>query len=593
MRGLRYLLVVLVAVAGLSLAVNLVYSRNPSMMPTPDSALAAPPAPVGARPAPAETAPSTPESARSSAPSQAERRTMATNAPAPTPARSRQPVRRQPPPAPPNAEPVHTAPATMPVAPAPAPASAPVEAPPAPWQATPRQIVRDSAYIMTNAGRLQAAIAVLDGWIRDHPADTAIALDLARLRARAGDWQGAIAQYSALIEQQRTAPLLFERGQTYLWSGDARRGEADLLASESMSPSAQAQRQLGDHYRWQGDLARAGRWYRLASRSAPGDTSLANSMQLLDRALDARLMTPGELSGGDLGSGVQVITDNEGFDLYSLRLAQALRLGTATALTVSGELRTASRATLAVGQTKLGSKGGDVSLASRFGSSKVTASVGVLDPDDLSSSIIRGSFSADGFVGNARLKAAVRRAPAYETLWAPRMIGISGSPSTTWSTQGSLSVPFGNAAELYTMGEFLSVSDDNSRTAFQLALRRRLPSYLSLLYAGSMMAYDRQTALYYSPARYLSQSLGLEFARYREQGLSFALRAMPGYAWMREPAGTADSTTRDLSAFQFTTGLELGYRRGAWDLLLSTGLSSGREGGYQSQNALLYLRRSW
>jgi hypothetical protein len=316
-------------------------------------------------------------------------------------------------------------------------------------------------------------------------------------------------------------------------------------------------------------------------------------MQLLDRALDARLMTPGELSGGDLGSGVQVITDNEGFDLYSLRLAQALRLGATTALTVSGELRTASRATLAVGQTKLGSKGGDVSLASRFGASKVTASIGVLDPDDLSSSIIRGSFSADGFMGNARLKAVVRRAPAYETLWAPRMIGVSGTPSTTWSTQGSLSVPFGTAAELYTMGEFLSVSDDNSRTAFQLALRRRLPSSLALLYAGSMMAYKRQTALYYSPARYLSQSLGLEFARYREQGLSFALRAMPGYAWMREPAGTADSTTRDLSAFQFTTGLELGYRRGAWDLLLSSGLSSGREGGYQSQNAFLYLRRSW
>ena len=107
------------------------------------------------------------------------------------------------------------------------------------------------------------------------------------------------------------------------------------------------------------------------------------------------------------------------------------------------------------------------------------------------------------------------------------------------------------------------------------------------------MSYDRQTALYYSPARYMSQSLGLEFARYREQGLSFALRATPGYAWMREPAGTADSTTHDLSAFQFTTGLELGYRRGAWDLLLSSGLSSGREGGYRSQNALLYVRRSW
>jgi hypothetical protein len=173
------------------------------------------------------------------------------------------------------------------------------------------------------------------------------------------------------------------------------------------------------------------------------------------------------------------------------------------------------------------------------------------------------------------------------------MIGVSGSPSTTWSTQGSVSIPFGQAAELYGMGELLTVSDDNTRTAFQLAVRQRLAGPFSLLYAGSLMAYEHQTSLYYSPARYVSQLAGLEFARYREEGLSFALRATPGYAWMREPAGTADSTTQDLSAFQFTSGLELGYRRAGWDLLLSTGLSTGREGGYRSQNALLFLRRSW
>jgi hypothetical protein len=62
---------------------------------------------------------------------------------------------------------------------------------------------------------------------------------------------------------------------------------------------------------------------------------------------------------------------------------------------------------------------------------------------------------------------------------------------------------------------------------------------------------------------------------------------------MREPAGTADSSTLDLTAFQFTTGLQLGYRRGAWDLLFSSGLSNGREGGYQSRIAALYLRRAW
>jgi hypothetical protein len=475
-------------------------------------------------------------------------------------------------------------------APAPAPA-----APPAPvWQATPRQLVRDSAYVMTSSGRLQAAIAVLDAWVRDHPSDSAIALDLARLRARAGDWPGSIARYTALIEQHRTPQLLFERGQTYLWSGDTRRGEADLLASEALSPRAETQRQLGDHYRWQGDFARSASWYRLALSSAPGDTSVRNSMRLLDRAVDARLLLPGELAGSDFGSGVQVVSDNAGFDLYSLRLSQAfsIPMGSSSVMTLSGEMRSATRMSLAGSESQLDAYGFDAALSSRVGASKLTATVGILDHGKVSS-ILRGSLTADGFLGNARLKASVRRMPAYESLWAPRMLGVAGSPATSLQTQGNLSLPFGSAGELFAMGEFLAVSDDNSRVAFQLATRRRLPLSFSLLYAASLMSYDRQTALYYSPARYLSQSLGLEFARYREQGLSFALRAAPGYAWMREPAGTADSTTRDLSAFQFTSGLELGYRRGAWDLLLSTGLSSGREGGYRSQNALLHLRRSW
>jgi tetratricopeptide (TPR) repeat protein len=191
-----------------------------------------------------------------------------------------------------------------------------------PWQATPRQLVRDSAYVIA-VRPPPAAIGVLDGWMQspDGRRDRAGAL-----RARARDWQGSIAQYSSLIEQNRSAPLLFERGQTWLWSGDARRGEADLLASEKMSPRAETQRQLGDHYRWQGEFAKSAAWYKRAMRSAPGDTGVRNSMRELDRAIDARLLNPGELAGSDFGSGVQVISDNAGFDLYALRLSWAFGL---------------------------------------------------------------------------------------------------------------------------------------------------------------------------------------------------------------------------------------------------------------------------
>ena len=586
MQGLKYFLVVLCAVAGLSIGVRMVYSHKPEtagqrsevrdQRPAGAPKPAAPPAALV--PPPAEKAPA--------------RKTGAGAATAPAKRRSVRPETSTALRSAPNvAVVVDSAPG---VVEPPKPATTVDTIKPAvedpPWQATPRQLVRDSAYVMVSSGRLAAAIGVLDGWMRNHPTDAEIGLDLARLRARAGDWQGSIAQYTSLIEQNRSGPLLFERGQTYLWSGDERRGEADLLASEKMSPSVETERQLGDYYRWQGDFAKSARWYKRAMRSAPADTGARTGMRLLDRAIDARLLQPGELTGNDFGSGVQVISDNAGFDLYALRLSQAFGFSASTVLTLSGELRSTTRMASGL-ETQLDGYGFDLAMSSRAGSSKLTASVGLLDHGD-DSPIVRGLVAADGFLGGARVRASVRRSPAYEVLWAPRMLGIAGSPATALQAQGSISLDR-ESGGAYAMGELLSVSDDNTRTAFQLALRRRLAGSLSIVHTSSLMAYDRQTALYYSPARYVSQALGLELARYREQGLSFALRATPGYAWIREPAGTADSTTLDLTAFQFSTGMDLGYRRGAWDLLLSTGLSSGREGGYRSQNAVLYLRRSW
>ena len=578
MQGVKYFLVVVAAVVGLSIAARLVYLQHPDFKEpvAADEAPAAPmPTPVAK---PAEARPATVTRAGSTVqpkPAAARR----------TPRRTTAAIR----PAPDAQVTTDSAPGTVALPPAAAPDTV-LPPPPEPaWQATPRQLVRDSAYVMARSGRLQAAIDVLDSWVRVNPTDSAIALDLARLRARAGDWEGSIAQYSALIEQNRTPELLHERGQTYLWSGDTRRGEADLLESERMAPRAATERQLGDHYRWQGDFAKSASWYRRALRSEPGDTAAQNGMRLLDRAIDARLLMPGELAGGDFGSGMQATSDNAGFGFYALRLSQAF--GSSPVLTLSGELRSANSMST-TGESQVDAYGIDAAVSRRIGASKFSATLGMLDHGD-GSRIVRGAVTADGFVGNARLRASLRRTPAYEPLWAPRLLGAAGSPATALQAQGNVSLPLGSAAELYAMGEHLAVSDDNTRVGASLALRQRLPSSFSLVYSGSVMSYDQQTSLYYSPARYLSHSLGLEFARYREQGFSYAVRATPGYAWMREPAGTADSTTRDLSAFQFTSGLELGYRSGAWDLLLSTGLSAGREGGYRSQNALFYLRRSW
>jgi tetratricopeptide (TPR) repeat protein len=467
------------------------------------------------------------------------------------------------------------------------------------WQASPRQLARDSAYVMSRSGRLPAAISVLEAWFKEHPTDTVVALDLARLLARSNEWRRSIEVYSALIELERTAEMLFERGQVALWSGDVERGEADLLESEALGPSAATERQLGDHYRWRGDNARSAMWYHRALRRAPDDSLAREALQLLDRAVDARLLLPGELAPGTSGSSVQGISDNAGYDLYIMRLGQAfgVPIGTSSALTVTGELRSASNTTPGGADGRLEALGGDLTLATRLGPSKLSAALGVLDHGD-AGQVVRAGASIDGFMGSSRLRASIRRAPAYEILWAPRLLGVAlaarEDAQSAVQGQASFAVPLGDHTELWAAGDHLRLSSDNTRVGVQAALRRRVAGPMSLTWAAGFMSFDRQVALYYSPARYLSQSIGAEWSQYREEGVSFALRFAPGYAWIREPAGTLDAAVdRDMSAFQLTGGLDLGYRRNGWDLLLSGGFGSGREGGYRSGNALLSIRRAW
>lgn len=472
--------------------------------------------------------------------------------------------------------------------------------PPQPeWQASPRQLARDSAYVMSRSGRLAAAIDVLDAWFRAHPTDTAVGLDLARLLARNIEWRRSIEVYSALIQLERTPELLFERGQVSLWSGDAERGEADLLESEALRPSAATERQLGDHYRWRGDIARSAMWYHRALRSAPDDSLSNQALQLLDRAVDARLLLPGELAPGNSGSSVQGISDNAGYDLYIMRLAQAIGvpIGRSSVMTVAGELRSASNTTPGGADGRLEALGGDLTMATRLGGSKLTATLGVLDHGD-AGQLVRAGASVDGFMGSTRLRASIRRAPAYEILWAPGLLGaaLAAGEDAHSAVQGqaSFAMPLGSQAEFWASGDHLRLSSDNTRVGVQTALRRRIAGPVSLTWATGFMSFDRQVALYYSPARYLSQSIGAEWSQYREEGVSFALRFAPGYAWIREPAGTLDAAgERDLSAFQLTGGFDLGYRRNGWDLLLSSGFGTGREGGYRSASALLSIRRSW
>ena len=113
----------------------------------------------------------------------------------------------------------------------------------------------------------------------------------------------------------------------------------------------------------------------------------------------------------------------------------------------------------------------------------------------------------------------MRRAPAYELLWAPRMLGVEGSPATALQAQGNVSLALGRSGELYAMGEMLGVSDDNTRTAAQVALAPSTwPGRSRCRIRAAAWRTITRPSLYYSPARYLSQALGIEWARYRDAG---------------------------------------------------------------------------
>ena len=70
------------------------------------------------------------------------------------------------------------------------------------WAPSPRQIVRDSVFALTRAGRLDDAIRVLERWIASNPRDAEQMLELARLLNQVGRTEESLARYRAVLALQ-------------------------------------------------------------------------------------------------------------------------------------------------------------------------------------------------------------------------------------------------------------------------------------------------------------------------------------------------------------------------------------------------------
>ena len=71
------------------------------------------------------------------------------------------------------------------------------------WHKPPRQVVTDSAYALTQAGRSGAAVAVIDSWLATHPFDTELLLEAARLHNSLGETAQAVTRYRQLLALER------------------------------------------------------------------------------------------------------------------------------------------------------------------------------------------------------------------------------------------------------------------------------------------------------------------------------------------------------------------------------------------------------
>ncbi|HTJ24422.1 MAG TPA: tetratricopeptide repeat protein [Gemmatimonadaceae bacterium] len=438
-------------------------------------------------------------------------------------------------------------------------------------QSAPLTLVREGAGAHASAGDSLGNARLLGRAVALSPGDPALRQQYAEALAWSGDRKAATKQYDILLQTNPTPELLIARGQLHELLGDGDAAERDLTQATAMRPSPEAWVMLGDLYRWRGNPERARDAYARADMIHPGDAGAAAGMEQLELA--QRRQAAARLDR-DVGvfSTSSYLGDNAGFGLYTAGLANAVAIGTSTALTVGADLR---RLDSLYGQAA------DIGLVNHFGSFRVAGSGGIMRYDQLGS-FGYGSLSATGPWRRFWTSFEVRTGPTYQWL-------MSASTLTYTGANGALTVPIGPAA--FSVGvDQMWLSDGNRRTSLQFGARYPIAFGLSALYSGGMIGFTHASDLYWDPRRFTSHALGLEFASRHDMGFSFSARVLPGIGVASEMfADRADLADRN--AAQLMSGFALDYRRRWWGLTLDGDYADGvRQSGYHSARASLRFR---
>lgn len=430
------------------------------------------------------------------------------------------------------------------------------------------------------------------------PTDDSLRREFAAALVWAGDREAAIAQYSELLARNgRDAGLLLERGRLYVWEGDYRRGERDLLASNEIRPAVETWALLGDAYRWRGDYERARGAYAAALALAPGDSAVLAGMADLDRVRSGGIATAGRADPGWTGQFTHS-EDNAGFLYLAAAIARGFELSRSTTAGVAFEQRRlASRS----------AGGGERYVAGYAVSGQANRAFAAFDAG-IRAGVARHALVRNIPFGAVRLSSARRgvsgalelgTGPVYLPLVSVQSLvqfGSDGATSTTplvgRTAQATGALPLGGAM-LYVGAELTALNDGNRRTSGYASAAYPIAGRINLLYSGFGLGYDGRSDRYWDPDRYTAHSLGVEYG-YRGRGpLHLVARVLGGVGRTSESFTAPDGSLvrgASHSAPQFSGSGEASYRRSSWDLSLTGGYGRGRDGEYQSLNSSLRLR---
>lgn len=460
----------------------------------------------------------------------------------------------------------------------------------------PADLAVDSLLVSVRTA-LQPRVAEAEEWLAERPGFPPYRRALARALTRAGRTGEALAHYDTLFAQGRTSELYLERASVHLERRDHRAAEADIAASVGLEPSVEAFILLGDMRRSEGAFIAARAAYARARALGPGDERVTAAQGRLARDERPPVAFSPDVDHAAGWQGTTTSTgDNLGVRYSTIALRGGLRPVRGYDVGVGGEVRRfdARQTVAGSGATAYGahvalSRG--ASRGSYYGRARLRAGFlnhagGELVPN--LSLAFGGWMDAWG----AGLDLFV--APAYPALMT--LASFLPSPSDgrrlrEIGVTAALAGPVG-VADVAMSAQLSALSDENTRGTAQGYLRYPMTERASAFYSVSDISYSRGTDAYWSPVRYVSHSVGAEYASRQLRGPSFALRVLPGLAWARERITIDGASAPDKArvVLQAAVSGEASYRAERWEVGAAMTYGRGRAGGYERTDAVLQLR---